>query len=268
MTTATEAWLAQLQNIVTNGIEENTRGMKTKELINQTIKFDMETPIIYHEKRKLNYQFMAAEAEFIANGDNRVSSLSRYNKNIAQFSDDGLIFNGNYGDPFNSQLNYVVKSLVDLRESRQAVLTIWQANPVKSNDTRCTLTMQFLIRDGYMDCVVNMRSSDIVWGIGYDLFNFTIMALRVLTLYNTTVHVDSVNIVQLGSMYLNAGSSHLYERHYDLAESILEHKSKSVDILVPIKAYSNWNYIAHSLVACKENTYTEDMWQLNPLNIK
>ena len=46
MTSATEAWIAQLDNIVYEGIEENTRKMKTKELINQTIQFDMECKII------------------------------------------------------------------------------------------------------------------------------------------------------------------------------------------------------------------------------
>ena len=268
MVTATQAWIQKLREINTNGKVENTRGMETKELLNQTIQFDMDYPVIYHPERKLNYQFMAAEAEFIANGDNRVSSLSRYNKNIAQFSDDGLIFNGNYGDPFNSQVEFVVRTLVDDAASRQAVLMIFQENPVKSKDIRCTISMQFIIRDGKLNTIVNMRSSDIMWGIGYDLFNFTIMTLRVLTRYNEDVaksHESKGSFVSLGTLYLNAGSSHLYRRHYDLAEKILSnvHYDETYN-RIPFEVYSNWNFVVQSLVACRENKETT-LWKINPL---
>ena len=270
MITATQAWLKKLREINTNGVVENTRGMETKELLNQTLEFSMDYPIIYHPERKLNYQFMAAEAEFIANGDNRVSSLARYNKNIAQFSDDGRIFNGNYGDPFNSQLEYVVRTLIDHEESRQAVLTIFQPNPVKSKDIRCTLSMQFLIRDGFINTVVNMRSSDIVWGIGYDVFNFTIMTLRVLTRYHEELKkkvgiIIPDNIVRLGTMYINAGSSHLYERHYELADTILNMVYNTSDrVSVPDRALIDWKYVADSLYMCKEGTHDPLLWDLNP----
>lgn len=263
--TATEAWMLRLRNLLVRGTEENPRGEKTKELIGQTMMVDMNYPVIHHPDRKLSYKFMAAEAEFIANGDNRVCSLARYNKNIAQFSDDGRIFNGNYGEPFNSQLEYVVRTLVLDSSSRQAVLAIWQENPVKSRDVRCTLTMQFLIRNNRLHTIVNMRSSDIMWGIAYDIFNFTVMTLRVLTRYNE----DTKSKVELGILNLVAGSSHIYERHYDLADKILKSgmPSNLIEIKVPTEAFTEWNFIVSSLHACMEDKETT-LWQINPKYFK
>jgi len=259
--TATDAWLYRLRNIVVNGLKENPRGEKTKELLGKTMVVDMNYPIIHHPERQLNYKFMAAEAEFIANGDNRVCSLERYNKNIAQFSDDRRIFNGNYGEPFNSQLEYVVRTLVLDQSSRQAVLTIWQPSPVKSRDIRCTISMQFLIRNNKIYTVVNMRSSDIIWGIAYDIFNFVIMTLRVLTRYNE----DTKSNVELGILSLVAGSSHLYERHYILADKILTagRVDDPIEIKVPKETHTSWNLVVSSLHQCMEDI-SPVFWHIDP----
>lgn len=267
---ATEAWLERLNYLMQYGKHHNPRGMDTIELLGSTLEFDMNRPVIYHELRKSNYRFMASEAEFIANGDNRVASLSRYNKNIAQFSDDGLIFNGNYGEPFNSQVGYVVNTLLNDPSSRQAVLTIWQPNPVVSKDIRCTVSMQFLIRDGEMHTMVYMRSSDAVWGLCYDVFNFVIMTLRILTLFNSMG--DEPIMIRLGTMKLIAGSSHIYEQHYGLVATILNLETtkpnglSAPEVTVPDRALNDWKYIANSLVVCKEGTEDQnpDAWIINP----
>ena len=280
--TATKAWYKTLDTIVINGTEYVGRdGHKVKEVINNTLVFNMLYPVIYHPDRKINYSFSASEALFIANGDNRVSHLTEYNKNIAQFSDDGIIFNGSYGPPFNEQLMYVVNNLVNQPASRQAVLTIWQPNPVESKDIRCTLSFQFLIRNGRINTIVNMRSSDIMWGVCYDLFNFTIMTLRVLTLLNQKRAKSPLSGIpypidkhhkpyELGYLYLNMGSSHLYERHYELAEKILSNNYEISNIIeVPEKAFIDWKYVTDSLRICIDKDENRDdffqYWPIRPI---
>jgi thymidylate synthase len=39
-------------------------------------------------------------------------------------------------------------------------------------DVPCTLTLQFLIRQGRLDMIVNMRSNDLLWGFSYDITQF------------------------------------------------------------------------------------------------
>lgn len=135
--TANDAWRKIMVELYHNGKIVSPRGIDTKEVLFLSQTFDMNYPICYHQDRKLNYAFSAAEAYFIAHGDNRVENLAQYNRNISQFSDDGLIFNGSYGPPFNNQLMFVVNTLVNDPNSRQAILTIWKQNPVHSADIRC-----------------------------------------------------------------------------------------------------------------------------------
>lgn len=262
--TANEAWFYLMRSLHEYGNIVSPREIATKEIVFKDVTFDMRFPVCYHQDRRLNYTFSAAEALFIANGDNRVENLGPYNKNIAQFSDDGLIFNGSYGPPFNSQLGYVVNVLRNDPFSRQAVLTIWKPNPVKSRDIRCTIALQFLIRNGRMHTKVTMRSSDVWLGIPYDFFNFTVMTLRVLTLYNRM----SNNEVELGTMNWSAGSSHAYVHDTEKIKKVLASVPNKPDIAMAPRCIHNWQYVVDSLVACRDKNESaivdNNLWRIRP----
>lgn len=168
--------------------------------------------VITIPERKLNYPFMVAEALWIMLGREDVEMISHYNKNISQFSDDGYKFYGAYGPRIMPQMAYVLNTLRKDAATRQAVLTIWRQTPPKTKDVPCTLSMQFLIRDGRLHCIVHMRSSDAWWGVPYDLFTFaTIQAAVAGELH---FHV--------GSLTITMGSSHLYAEHWDAAREIVK----------------------------------------------
>lgn len=267
--TANEAWRTILHRIEESGDEAGPRNMRTKEILFNDITFDMNSPICYHQDRRLNYAFSAAEALFIANGDNRVANLTQYNKNMAQFSDDGLIFNGAYGPPFNFQLEYAVNKLVHDIESRQAVIQIWKPNPVRSRDIMCTLSLQFLVRKGALHTKVTMRSSDAWLGIPYDFFNFTIMSLRVLTLLNDARFSRKLPLVGLGTMNWSAGSSHMYESAMtDAYTRVLEDAPDKGVYDAPARALWDWAFIVESLTACMNKDETamadRDLWRIRP----
>ena len=213
--TATVAWMKHLKKINETGALVNIKGTQTKELLGASLIFDMRFPFIEHQHRFINKPFRAAEAYFITHGDNRTENLSRYMERYKIYSDDGYIMNGSYGPPFNEQLMYAVNTLRLDPMSRQAVISIWKPNPVESKDIRCTLNMQFIIRDGYLNTIVNMRSSDAIHGLSYDTFVFTAMTLRVLTLLNAKREAGS--FLDLGNMQINMGSAHIYEYHYEEA---------------------------------------------------
>jgi len=239
--------------------------MKTYEVCAHVLRFDMNYPICHHEFRKLNYSFMAAEAEWITNGDRRVDSITEYNKNIAQFSDDGLIFNGYYGEPFNNQLSYAVQALVNDINTRQSIIQIWHPNPVDSKDIKCTLNMQFLVRNGLLNVITTMRSSDQIWGLSYDMFNFTIMTLRFASLY----YKRTGKRLELGHMTMMLGSAHIYERHFTLVNEIIENdKLFKPTAPVPDRAVVDWPYVVRSLVACRdkdEQAIIDDkLWRIRP----
>jgi len=256
--TANDAWLETLREILYFGNEVNPRGKRTKEILNNSFYFDMNYPVCYHQDRKLSYQFMAAEADWIISGDNTVQGIAGYNKNIAQFSDNGQIFNGAYGPPFQEQLPYIVRSLNQDSTTRQAVMTLWNRRPEPSKDIPCTVSLAWNIRENQLNCHVFMRSSDAWLGLPYDLFNFTMMTCRVGSL----IINQQLN---LGHMFVTLVSSHLYEEQWAAAD---DKKHVEPDKLPkPISCqWSEWDQIQYALIICKNNAKDAklDFWNIRP----
>ena len=226
MGTATMAWRTLLNTLLTRGEDVSPRGLPTKEMIGVTTRFNMRDPVVSVAKRKLGLRFMAAEAAWILSGDNRVSTIKPYSREIERFSDDGVWFAGAYGPPLRDQLPYLVKTLCDDPFSRQAVATIWRPRPGSSLDVPCTISVQLMLRHGAgdpagtlrMHVIVNMRSSDAWLGWPYDVFNFSCLGFYV------AAHVmkKTVPIIKPGTLTLNAGSQHLYERNFEGAKACLD----------------------------------------------
>lgn len=265
---ANRAWIGALVRIMNLGDSVSPRGMETKEIRPNIVSFDMNRPICYHQNRKLSYKFMAAEAYWIVSGSMFAEDITPYNKHIGQFSDDGYIFNGNYGVPFAYQLEYVANSLFTDRSTRQAVLTIWRPNPIHSKDYPCTISLGFSVRDGKIDTFVTMRSSDGWLGLPYDVFNFTVMTLRVLCRLNEKIGTKSESIT-LGNMHLFLMSSHLYKRNFlDVLEVTNESPDKGATSSVPERALHDWNFLSKSLIACRDtdskSISDETLWEIRP----
>lgn len=208
--TATEAWLRLLADVSIHGQRRKPRGLSIREIINNTTMVDMCHPVVLTKVRKLSYKFMVAEAWWILSGRSDVESIGKYCKAIRQFSDDGKTFFGAYGPKIAKQLEYVVNALIADPDTRQAVLTIWRESPPKTKDVPCTVSVQWFVRDGLLHCIDNMRSSDVWLGFPYDVFNFTMLSWHILEELR-----DRGKNLELGILYFNAGSSHIYEK--DLA---------------------------------------------------
>jgi thymidylate synthase len=159
---------------------------------------------------------MFAEAWWILSGDDRVSTIEPYSSQIAAFSDNGLTFNGAYGPQIMHQLPQIIETLHRSPESRQAVMTTWKPNPAKSKDIPCTISDQFLIRNNRLDVIHTMRSSDIWLGWPYDVFNFSMIAAYVVKALHQWLPT-----LELGDLYFNAGSQHLYRKNIASAQQCL-----------------------------------------------
>ena len=217
---ATEEWSMLLGWLMQHGINVNPRGMNTKEIINFTSSVDMRSPVVLMKDRKLSYNFMCAEAHMIITGSNKVEDIIKYAPSISKFSDSGVVFQGAYGPKVSEQMQYVVETLIDDPSSRQAIISIWREMPRKSKDIPCTLTMQFLLRRNKLDMVVNMRSSDAWLGWPYDVFTFSMIAWYVCLRICGAIGSGLTGTTP-GTLHLNAGSQHLYEKNWKQAHSCL-----------------------------------------------
>lgn len=211
-------WIKVLKDLIETEQTSNPRGFKIKEILNYHTCVDMNYPILSIPERKLGYKFMTRESWWIMDGRNTVDTITDYSKAISSFSNDGFYFDGAYGPRVVDQLRYIVDSLEKDRDTRQAVLTIWRTNPRESKDIPCTVSIQWLIRDNKIYCIDTMRSSDIWLGWPYDIFNFTMLTGYIMLL----LRERGINNLELGNIYINAGSQHLYESNFEKAKELLK----------------------------------------------
>jgi thymidylate synthase len=239
-----ETYQQHLTDILTKGSYATCRGHEIIECIGKSITIPMSEPLITLAGRRLNYKFACGEAAWIMSGSNRVEDIAYCNKRIANFSDDGEFFFGAYGVKIVEQLPYIIRAFEKDPATRQAVLTIWRERPYDSKDIPCTVSIQWLLRDGKLHVIDNMRSSDCWLGLPYDLFNFSLLSAGLAIMLSNRLGQK----ITLGNLTLTAGSSHLYTKkesfNYDLDdvyrclqdEVAIEYTTFVVD---EFKSYSN-----------------------------
>lgn len=235
-----ESYSGLLKYVLENGDEVSPRGMLTKEITPATVVIkNPRKRVVDNKIRKLNYGFMAAELIWILNEKNDLS-ITHYNKQWSNFSDDGSILNGAYGqrifdwnkdrpgDKVN-QFAEVVDRLKKDPESRQGTIVLFDPNKDFKNtkDVPCTNLMRFSIRNGKLNMRVVMRSNDLWFGYPYDVYNFTVLQEIMAGMLN----------VEVGTYTHIVDSMHLYEMHFEKAKELIDNPQSSIyDTFEPIDA--------------------------------
>ena len=129
--------------------------------------------------------------------------------------------NSNYGWCVFSKENgfqhhNVVAALKEDPSTRQAVMVYTRpsmhddATTFGMSDFMCTNAVQYVIRDGKLDAIVQMRSNDVVFGYRNDF------AWQQYMLERVAGEVGEV----AGTITWQVGSLHVYERHFNLLEEL------------------------------------------------
>lgn len=189
--------------VLYDGKKSAPRGKEITELISH--QFCLSNPkecLCTIKERKLNYAFAIIEKMQYLTGVDIPDRLCFYNKNYSSFMNEETgQFDGSYAPRFGRQLMYIYKLLKKDPDSRQAVININnETDNHESKDVACTLTLQFLLRNGKLNLITNMRSNDVLWGTPYDVNGFCFI-LEVMAKW---LKVD------IGEYYHNNGSVHIY----------------------------------------------------------
>lgn len=224
------------------------RNKMTRELI--AYGFVLEHPrnrIIYSNARSWSLPLAIGELAWHLSGSDNLEQIAYYASIWRKFSEDGEKIRGScYGKKIfsrsgasESQWDRLVRLLKHDPNSRRAVLNMQDEQDTLdalSPDVPCVTSCQFLIRDKKLDVIVNMRSNDVIWGLPYDVFLFSMFQEMLAIELN----------IGLGRYYHFAGSMHLYERHFNLAAQILEEGENSGPGMRPMEALEE---IPHFLAA-------------------
>ncbi len=235
----------------------------------------------------MNPAFAVAEVIWMLSGFNDVEWLAWWNPRVKRLAADegNPAFQGAYGERLGSrprvgenlartlrhqsirssrrldQLKLAAEALQAEPTSRQIVLQIWDAdrdlpNPFsRSRDVPCNLISHLLIRDGRLEWFQVMRSNDIMWGLPYNLVQFTTLQ-EILAGWLG---------IELGSYQHISNSLHVYQRHWEQLDALDLNKSdvprNSSDLRV--NPYVEWEEVWSRVVTCvNQMMHMEDRRQL------
>jgi thymidylate synthase len=135
-----------------------------------------------------------------------------------------------------SQWAAVVDMLKADKDSRQAIMNIHRPSDrhVGNKDVACTLTLQFFIRENKLFMITNMRSNDIILGFTNDVFQFTMLQEGLMVQLRETYPE-----LELGAYYHNAGSMHIYDRHFEMANKIVADERALELSMVPMDRFDS-----------------------------
>ena len=127
--------------------------------------------------------------------------------------------NSNYGrlifdDKYYRQFDNVINELSNNPDTRRASMiytrpSIWvEFDENGKNDFICTNSVTYYIRDGKLNCVVQMRSNDVIFGYKNDY------AWQKYVLEKVAQATDSIE----GDIVWQVQNLHVYERHFNLVK--------------------------------------------------
>ena len=204
------------QNFVTD-----KSGVKTIEIVNASFIADeaaiFGTPNQDYIERELKwYRSMSRNVNDIPGGTPEIWKM---------VADKNGMINSNYGWCIYSEENgyqfaKVVEELVKSPLSRRATMIYTRPsmhedyNKNGMSDFMCTNTVQYFIRKGKLHASVYMRSNDAVFGYKNDYAWQKYVQQQVLEAING----KRSTVYDLGDLFWNVSSLHVYERHFKLVE--------------------------------------------------
>lgn len=205
-------------------------GVKTIEIMG--VSFWANSPIIFGA---VNEDYVQRELDWYKSMSLNVNDIPGGTPAIwKQVADKDGYINSNYGwciysGENNNQFLHVVTELEDRPDSRRAIMiytrpTMWgDHNKAGRSDFMCTNTVQYLIRDGRVHAVVNMRSND-AWA-GYR--NDYAWQLHVLEEVTQELRYRG-KFYNRGEILWNVGSLHVYERQFYLVDHYVKTRELSI----------------------------------------
>jgi len=148
------------------------RGIPTLELTQMPFVTRYTNPtecVLFNTTRSANPFFHFFEALWVIAGREDVRFMTHLLPRFKDYSDDGETFHGAYGMRLqeSNQLDEAIKQLKEDKDTRRAVVMIWQPDKDAGyigRDMPCNCMLDFKIRNNKLHLIVSNRSNDAIWG--------------------------------------------------------------------------------------------------------
>ena len=218
-----DAYQWVLDAILSQGEQVAPRTLPTRELrsVGLTIT-DPRRRYVSLRPRRWSIAYALGEFCWHARASDRLDDISFYSDRWREMSDDGVTVSGScYGAKIfrelatsASQWKLVRRTLEADPASRRAILDFSDKrhpDAVRSRDVNCATTLQFLVRAGGLEAVATMRSNDVILGLPYDVFLFTMLQEMMAVELN----------LDIGPYHHFVGSLHIYDSNLPSSREIV-----------------------------------------------
>lgn len=279
-----EQYLNLLRKVLNEGELRQTRNSMTKSLFGNQIKFDLRNgkfPLL--TTKKVFFKGIAKELLWFLRGSTNAKELQNdgihiwdgnsskefLNNNGLSHLEDGDCgaiyshqfrrFNAPYrgcnakyepNEGFD-QIQDCINQIKNNPNSRRIILSVW--NPIQLKEMclpPCHVLYQFYVKDGYLNCSMYQRSSDLFLGLPFNIGSCSLL------IYILSHYCD----LKPGYCIISLGDYHIYEPHYDAVNeqlSRLPYKFPTFEILgdkpqlIEDYKFENFifnNYNSHSII--------------------
>lgn len=189
-----------IRSIIAHGSKSSPRGLPINFRQNQTF---ATVPGITYRRANDNPLIGFMEGLQFMAGVGSVEDIAKIapNAKLELFGVQAL-----YGPRANGQTERVINELNADRDSRRAVIILGRPEE-PFEDRPCTASLQFQIFENQLMTIATMRSSDAVYGLPYDLIQFSMMAQMIGACTDSTPT----------SLIVNIGNAHIYDETAHLA---------------------------------------------------
>jgi thymidylate synthase len=254
----TNSYKAVVKWVRKYGAESAPRGLKTIEILGATVVIaNPYRAFPLGVGRGVSKQVAAVEALQLLGGFTDPVLTCKASTAFEKVKDGGA-FHGAYGPRAAPQFPRVIDRLKSDRDSRRAVVTIW--DPAQDlyreglHDYPCTVSLEYMIRNDKLVAITHMRSNDVWLGLAYDAFVFTQVQL-------TLCHILDV---EPGVYVHHASSLHLYETDTEKVDQLTEWAS---DEPLPVGIMATfWDGVQGSALALVYDTgHSKEVREYNPV---
>lgn len=113
---------------------------------------------------------------------------------------------------FVDQIEELIKELKTNPNSRRHILVAWNPGEVSLMALPpCHIEAQFVVSDGRLSCLLNMRSVDLGLGLPFNIASYALL----------TKMIAQVCSLDVGELVVSTGDTHIYLNHLDLVETVL-----------------------------------------------
>lgn len=215
-----EVFNQMLVDVAEKGKTTKPRDQLVKEIQNYSYTLQPYERFQSFKSRKLNIKYIKKEFLWYLKGDRFDTSICEHAKIWRDVVNKDGSINSNYGQYVFGDINQfdtVVETLKKDKDSRRASISILSKDHLQSdtNDVPCTYSMNFRIRENFLNMTVHMRSQDAVYGVGNDAPAFSFIHEM---MFNTLK--EAYPELKYGEYFHIADSFHVYERHFELLEKV------------------------------------------------